>query len=1002
MRWDRRKCLRGAEDARPARRRHTGLPALLLSVLALLLCASVAAQARTVRVGIYDNPPRLFTGSDGEPQGFWAELLKTIAEREDWQLEWVPGTWSEGLARLQAGEIDVMPDVARTAERAERMRFCEETVLTSWSRVYVRPHGGIESLLDLDGRRVGTLEGSVNVSGSGGLHELLESFGIDAELVALASYRDAFNALATGRVDAVASNKDIGNRLYPTYGAVPAPIVFQPVELHFAVSLEAASGAALREQLDTAVRTLKSDPDSVYYRLQSRWLGVRDEPEWILPFWVFWILGFFGIAVIVLLAGNFVLDARVRRRTRDLRESEERIQAILDNLPGVALRMHWVSGSAPELLATEGATFFGQGAWRLRTGHDHWDTLIHPDDRAMLTRAIDRAVSRGRPYDVEHRIRLGDDSVRWVLHLGTPTIRDGDGMRIDAFLFDITERKETEAALRHSMAELAAIHDASLDLILLVGPDGRIQSANRQFFEATGYSRGEVIGEEPGGIAGGALRAGAHLLDQVRQGTPHRYETQLTTARGATIPVEVRLRTLPGGDRPGRVLVVMRDLSSLRAIEAELRHQSTHDPLTGLPNRTAFETALEQAVLDCRTGSEQHALCYLDVDQFRVINDTAGHSAGDALLRQVAQLLHERVHHGDVLARFGGDEFTLLLRDCDLSRALEIADGHRSAIEAMHFVSDGRSFQITASIGVVPVDAYAGDAAMVLGAADAACHLAKDGGRNRVQVYDTEDTALQLYRSGMEWAQELHDALRGDRFRLLCQPIVPASGEIDGRAHYEILLRMLDQSGSTISPGVFLPIAERYGLVPRVDQWVVEHALGTIGAASDSDAHWSINLSGQSLASTELLTVIENAIHSNGIDPRRLTFEVTETAVVRNFTEALAFIERLRELGCTFALDDFGSGLSSFGYLKHLNVDVLKLDGVFIRDLLDDPRNEAMVTAFTRLAQAYELHTVAEFVSNDALRERLVQLGVDYVQGFAVGRPQPLDDVLAGRPPIIG
>ncbi|WP_440994955.1 EAL domain-containing protein [Arhodomonas sp. SL1] len=846
---------------------------MLIIIAAGLMPRVLTGEEEVLRAGVYDNPPRLFVNDAGDADGFWAELLDGIAAEEGWRVEWVPVSWKDGLQRLEQGRLDIMPDVARTAAREQRLALSEERVLTSWSRVYATAPAQLESVLDLAGRRIASLEGSVNLDGPGGIRELLHAFDIEATLVTYPGYTEAFEALADERVDAVVANKDIGNRLYRDYGAVMTPVVFQPADLVFAYPPGMPGEAGFPRQIDEHLRTMKADPESRYYALQAQWLGGAQPGEGLVPSWVYWVLAALGVSVLGLIAGNLVLERRVRRHS---------------------------------------------------------------------------------------------------------------------------------AALHESNATLSAIHDASPDMILLIGADDRIHSANRRYYEITGYPEAETLDRDPSAIAGGVLHPGLPVLAKVRAGEGHRYEAELPTRSGERLPVEVRLRHLPGDASPSSVLAVIRDLTPLRTIEDQLRHQATHDSLTGLPNRSALDTKLEQAVLDCRISGERHALCYMDVDQFRLINDIAGHAAGDAVLQSISEILRTQVHHGDMLARFGGDELTLLLWGCEPDKAVEIADGHRASVEATTFVHEGRRFQLTLSIGVVPIDEHAGDAGIVLAAADAACHLAKEQGGNQIHLHDTEDAALQTYRSHMEWAQELHDALRNDRFRLLCQPIVATRAADGGAPHYEILLRMSDTDGGEVSPDTFFPVAERYGMAARVDQWVIEHALAQVSAAGPADACWSINLSGHSLASSEVLTAIEGALERYRIDPQRLTFEITETSVVRNFNQATAFIERLHELGCTLALDDFGTGLSSFSYLKHLKVDVLKLDGVFIRDLLEDQRNEAMVTAFTQLAGAYGLTTVAEFVSSDALRQRLARLGVDFVQGYTVGRPQPLEEVLAGAPPVLG
>jgi len=415
--------------------------------------------------------------------------------------------------------------------------------------------------------------------------------------------------------------------------------------------------------------------------------------------------------------------------------------------------------------------------------------------------------------------------------------------------------------------------------------------------------------------------------------------------------------------------------------------------LTGLVNRREFEIRTEQAIETAQREGVQHALCYLDLDQFKVVNDTCGHIAGDELLKRLAGLLQARIRESDTLARLGGDEFGVLLEACPLNKAKEIAEDLRSVIKGYRFEWEDQTFEVGVSIGLVAIVPGIGSLADVLSAADAACYVAKEQGRNRTHVFDPDDTALMQHHSQMEWVQRLQRALERNSFELYCQRAQSVGQGVDGMHYNEILLRMREDGEELIAPGIFIPAAERYHLMPAIDRWVVHQALQRLaGKRSWLEAEcYAINLSGQSLGDDTFLDYVSGELDAAGVAPERLCFEITETAAVANLRSAQRFITTLRKRGCKFALDDFGSGLSSFAYLKRLPVDYLKIDGRFVKDMLEDPVDHAMVESINQLGHVVGVQTIAEFVENAAILERLGRLGVDYAQGYGIHRPEPLE-----------
>ncbi|MCB1822473.1 MAG: EAL domain-containing protein, partial [Candidatus Competibacteraceae bacterium] len=427
----------------------------------------------------------------------------------------------------------------------------------------------------------------------------------------------------------------------------------------------------------------------------------------------------------------------------------------------------------------------------------------------------------------------------------------------------------------------------------------------------------------------------------------------------------------------------------------QLNHQAHHDSLTELSNRRAFEMSLQQALESARGQGAEHVLFYLDLDQFKIINDTCGHIAGDALLRELSRILQGRVRRQDMLARLGGDEFGVLMEHCALSDALRVANTLCNAVSDFRFSWDNKIFRIGVSIGVVPIDANSESCASVLSAADSACYAAKDAGRNRVHLYTENDLELARRKGEMRWVSRINQALEDNRFQLAFQPIVPTQGVLGGY-HYELLLRMRDEAGQIVMPGAFLPAAERYHLAGKLDQWVVGTALDWL---SNNPVHLndlslcSINLSGHSLGNDHLLNYLVARLEHQPPLTRKICFEITETAAIANLSSALHFINTLKDIGCRFALDDFGSGFSSFAYLKKLPVDFLKIDGMFVRDLIDDPVSLAMVNSINEIGHVMGMETIAEFVKDDKVLDKLRAIGVNYAQGYGVGKPRPLSDL---------
>lgn len=437
------------------------------------------------------------------------------------------------------------------------------------------------------------------------------------------------------------------------------------------------------------------------------------------------------------------------------------------------------------------------------------------------------------------------------------------------------------------------------------------------------------------------------------------------------------------------VVLVFNDVSEKHMLSLQLSYQARHDTLTGLANRSEFELRLTEMINSATAFRQSHALLYIDLDQFKVINDTCGHSAGDQLLRELAILLKDKVRGSDILARLGGDEFGLLLANCPRAKAVGIAEELLATITTYRFEWEDKSFAIGASLGLVEIGEGCGSAARVMSAADTACYAAKDSGRNRIQVYQPDDVEMARRHGEMHWVARIAKAFEEERFLLYHQPIVPLHGEED-ELHIEILIRLVDENGRMIPPNSFIPAAERYNLMRSVDRWVVAHTFNWLVANPTQQVVCSINLSGQSIGDEQFLHYLFNQFKGTGVPPGKVCFEITETAAIANLNKAADFIGELKAIGCRFSLDDFGSGLSSFSYLKNLPVDYLKIDGIFVKDMAHADVDHAMVEAINNVGHVMGIKTIAEYVENDAIREKLRAIGVDYAQGYGIALPSPL------------
>jgi diguanylate cyclase (GGDEF)-like protein/PAS domain S-box-containing protein len=690
------------------------------------------------------------------------------------------------------------------------------------------------------------------------------------------------------------------------------------------------------------------------------------------------------------------------RRKQDeaaLRDSEARFRSLFDNV------VDGVYQAAPggELMSANPALvqLLGLDAYEALGRCNLAEFFVDQRERARL---VSELTTYGRVRHFEYQLRTRAGRVVTVLENSRlVTAVDGRPLYFEGTITDITQRKAAERALFNEKERAQVTLQSIGDAVVTTDARGNIEYLNPVAEQLTGWESREVQGSPIEAIivlndeltnepvvnpVSRALQEGrvVTLTDNV----------VLVARDGSTIAIQDS--AAPIQDRNGQVVgavMVFHDVRQERQLHRRLAYLASHDALTGFINRRELEDRLSAVLAAVKAApGKMAALLYMDLDQFKVVNDTCGHSAGDLLLRQLGDVLRARVPKTGALARLGGDEFAVLLPDLTMQAATEIAESLREAIASFRFSWRDNALQVGVSIGIVPVEHHSDSVAALMSAADVACYVAKDLGRNRIHVYEEGDAAER--HQEMQWVARINRALEEKRFELFYQPIVPIGREQDHWPHYELLLRMRDEQGELVAPTAFIPAAERYNLMPGLDRWVVSHTLATLayrGAPDAAPYTLAINLSGTTLNDARFLDFVLDELTAAAVVPGAICFEITETAAIANLDRVISFMRALKARGCLFSLDDFGTGLSSLTYLKHLPVDYVKIDGQFVRNVLRDGADECVVESIARMARAFRIHAVAERVESRDVMKRLGQLGVSFAQGYFIAVPQPVSDL---------
>lgn len=674
--------------------------------------------------------------------------------------------------------------------------------------------------------------------------------------------------------------------------------------------------------------------------------------------------------------------SRLESSQRSLSESESRHKTIFSSQGVIKFFLDPQSGVIVEANPAA-CSYLGIEAGKL-AGLTLADFIIE-EDRVRFIGAMVTDEER-----VSFKIRLNSGELRDVeLHL-SPLVVEGRQL-LYAIAFDVTERRQFEEALNFEKERAQTTLSSIADAVITIDDANRVNFLNGAAERLIGVDQSEAYGQPVSDLF--------RLFDAE---TLHPVDCDWLTDAASTLH-EVIIERPDGGrfvvnkstaqlheksDAHIGSVTVLHDMTTLRALSQQLSYQATHDALTGLVNRYEFEKLAQAALTDSQANQRVHCVAYIDLDKFKIVNDSCGHLAGDVLLRQISEQMKAKVRGSDSLARLGGDEFGILLMGCRLEDAHPILENVLHAVRDYRFTYDDKVFKIGASIGLTEMNPeQAGSLTELLSTVDSACYAAKEGGGNRVHVYQPDDQEVRKRYSQMEWVSRIHEGLEKNLFRIYIQRMRALTQ--DGDEHSELLIRMHAEDGTVYSPGYFLPAAERYHLMPQIDRWVIREAFAIMSRHQETfTGVCAINLSGQTLSEDGFLDYVTGEISANGLNPGRICFEITESAVIANLNKARGFIHALRLMGCRFSLDDFGSGLSSFGYLKNLEVDFLKIDGMFIKNIASSQVDRAMVESINHIGHVMGLHTIAEFAEDEEIITILGEIGIDYAQGYGVAKPE--------------
>ncbi len=950
--------------------------------------------------------PLLFVGPDGarpyiysddqQTTGILADISKEIGVRIDRPIRIRLLDFREARKMVHDGEADAVMPLGITLERKEQFDFTTPlfnivfTVFARENETYPSDWPNIE------GVRIG-------VFAKGTSRSLAEEWYPKATTVTVRGSEDAMRLVQQSAIDAMITTRRTGNQAI--YQANIANVVALPITLS-----STPAGIAVRKGNANLVAVInaaidKLQAEGAIARILSRWEGTRVVLFSKQDIWVASGLTAVGVSIAFLLFGFFFLRQR-RISAGRLLASEENLRTTLDSI-GDAVIASDIDGKVTRMNPVAEKLTGWRTSEAIGKSLTEVFQIINATTKEPTIDPVRTVLETGTVVTLtNHTVLIAKGGEKYQIADSAAPIRDdhGDITGVVLVFRDVTD----EYAVRTALETSEERYRRAARLTRMghwVREEGKCIYCSEEMAEIYGVSVAEYLRRSmspEGELAWFHPDDRPHRESVVSEAVRNKtgYETITRIVRDdeqVRYIHEVADGILDADGNLVQMAGVLHDITERKHAEETLAHQATHDALTGLINRRDFERRLARVLETTNMSQDAHALCYLALDQFKVINDTCGHLAGDELLRQLGNLLSATVRKRDTLARLGGDEFGVLMEHCSLSQARQVANKIRRAVAEFRFAWATQTFRVGVSIGLVPITETSESVVTLLSAADSACYAAKDKGRNRVHVYRLDDTELAHRQGEMQWVGRINQALEDNRFQLWSQPIVSINDETGSDEHFELLLRLVDEQGQIVPPGAFLPATERYGLSTKLDSWVVSTALRWLSRNPELLARLPmccINLSGASLANEEFLVFMQEQLEQSGVPAGRICFEITETTAIANLSKAMTLMETLKARGCLFALDDFGSGISSFGYLKNLPVDYLKIDGMFVKDIAEDPIDYAMVKSINEIGQVMGMKTIAEFVENDGIKRMLQAIGVNYAQGYGLGKPEPLIDLI--------
>ncbi|MFC5511772.1 EAL domain-containing protein [Massilia jejuensis] len=943
---------------------------VLLFLLGCMGRAGAVPQA-PLRVGVYQNAPKVFMGESGKASGIFVDLLREVASAERWQLEFVACEWQACIAALEAGRIDLLPDMAWSEDRARRYAFHQVPALHSWSQLYARRGNKIRSLLDLKGRRIAVLGGSIQAQA---LASVLAGYG--AVLVPTVSLDAAFSLVADKEADAAAASHYFGDANAAAHRLEATPIVFNPARLYYAAM--PGRQQAVLDAIDRRLTGWRTGPNSVYFATLQHWRAVGSEGG--VPSGLLWVLAAtVGLLLSALAVANWLRN-EVAVRTRELRDNEHKLATILDSVDSLIYikdaqsRFQYVNGATCRLFNRPAAAIIGQT-----------DEILFGPEQARMTRAADLAVIEG------HQRFETEEVLNGKVYLTTkiPLVRGEKVTELCGITTDITSHKQAEESLR-----IAAIVFQSGEGMCVLNPDAVIIEANQAWAALYGQSADELPGTAFPHFSldsdGDDYRE--RMWDSVRDAQSWQGEVWMRRHDGRCYPAWLTVSAVRDADGIlTNFVCTQSDISARKQADEKIVQLAYFDSLTGLPNRRLLYDRVKHCLDSHERNQDRGALLFLDMDNFKDLNDSRGHVVGDHLLQQVATRLLACARESDTVARLGGDEFVILLESigADEARAQAYAETVGQKILAAlrePFEVGGAVHHASCSIGIALCTGHEGGLDDLMRRGDLAMYEAKRQGRNTLSFFHPSMESEVTYRTVVE--TELRAALQHSQFVLHYQGQVDGDGIMTGA---EALVRWQHPTRGMLGPAGFIGIAETSGLIVPLGRWVLRTACDQLAlwAASPATAHFTlaVNVSVRQFLQSDFVEETLAIVAASGADPSRLKLELTETLMIEGVEETIGKMRILREHGICFSLDDFGTGYSSLSYLKLLPLDQLKIDQSFVRDVLIDPNDASIARSVVALGKSLGLKIIAEGVETEAQRSFLAGIGCDHWQGYLFSRP---------------